>query len=447
MRPGSDLSRPFSIFDFSSRRAIVAAVSGGSDSTALLLLLKSFLEQNAPATRLVAVTIDHALRPASAAEAEQAAHLAALHGISHRTLVWTGEKPAAGLPAAAREARYSLLAGAARDEGADLIFTGHTADDQAETVMMRQARGDGIGLAGMAPATLFESAVWIARPLLQTSRETLRAYLRERDIRWSDDPTNSDAAFERPRIRQAIGDAGETQVAEALETARAASQARENLGRRAALRIAAFADRPSPGLVRLSRDFAAPDDREGAVHALRILLGCVGGATHLPDHDRTAHLFDRLAGERLCATLSRTVVDARRSGIFLRREARDPPPPTVLRESMNWDGRYRIASGRRDLSIAPHGVPDAAFETASGVPDSLVRAALATQPALWRDGQRLCLLPNALTDFGVEATPLAGPWARFLPSFDLAPAHAVAKLLGAPLPPAPPFASHIIGLA
>jgi tRNA(Ile)-lysidine synthase len=444
-----DLSeRLFSHIDFTN--GAVAAVSGGSDSTALLLLLKAHLDRTAPATKLLAVTIDHDLRPDAAAEARAVAMLCAAHGIAHRILVWSGRKPSTGLPAAAREARYRLLAEAAQAEGMGLILTGHTADDQAETVLMRRARDDGRGVAGMAPATLYDWRTWILRPLLGMRREALREVLRRRNVGWAEDPANADEHFERPRIRAALaGDGGKRRVAEALALAGQAAAAREEIGRRAAVPILAFAGRPAPGLIRLDLGFVTSGDTQAAVYALRILLAAVGGVSFLPDEARSEALFERLSTGSLCATLSRTVVDARRGGIFLRRESRNLPSAVPAAGTVIWDGRRRITLGDKPgiLLIAPLGSAAAARRAIAedGTPPSLVRAALAAEPALWRGGECLGLAQDGPASPAIATWPVVAPFARFLPSFDLAPAGAVAGLIGTPRIPAMPFGGHSAG--
>lgn len=457
---GPDLSdRFFSDFDFSN--GAVAAVSGGSDSTALLFLLKLHLDRTLPAARLLAVTIDHDLRPGSAAEAQAVGRLCAEHGIAHRTLVWSGPKPSTGLPAAAREARYRLLAEAADAEGIRVVVTGHTADDQAETVLMRQARDHGArddgarddgageeggrGLAGMAPATLHDWRTWIVRPLLGARRAALREMLKRCGIGWTEDPTNVDRRFERPRMRVALaGGDGEARFAQAIAKAGRAAAEREDLGRRAAALTGAFASRPAPGLIRLDRDFANAEDSEAAVYALRILLAAVGGVSFLVDGARCRALLERLRSGTLCATLSRTVVDARRTGIFLFREARNLPAVPAENQTL-WDGRHRITlSDRSDgLVIAPAG-PAAAegLGPADGVPASLLRRALAAEPALWRGGERLDFAGGGAAPPPMAIVPVVSPFARFLPSFDLEPAAAVAALIGAPPLPPSPFRGH-----
>ena len=141
------------------------AVSGGGDSLALLLLARAALPG-----RVKAATVDHGLRPDSAAEARRAGEFCAALGIPHTIRRWEGEKPVAGLQAAAREARYRLLAEAADDADCSLVMTGHTLDDQAETVAMRRERGAGRGLSGIAPATLHDKRIWFVRPLIGQRR-------------------------------------------------------------------------------------------------------------------------------------------------------------------------------------------------------------------------------------------------------------------------------------
>ncbi len=188
--------------DWKNVSALVLAVSGGPDSTALLWLASRWRNSLKRAPRLVAVTVDHGLRRESESEARAVARLAKSLKVEHRTLRWRGIKPGTGLPAAAREARYSLLADAARKIGATHVVTAHTRDDQAETLMMRLARGSGLsGLAAMARETP-RGPITIARPLLDVPKARLIATLRRAGIAYADDPTNRDRSFTRPRFRE-----------------------------------------------------------------------------------------------------------------------------------------------------------------------------------------------------------------------------------------------------
>ena len=187
--------------DWKAAPAIVLAVSGGPDSVALMWLAARWRRALARGPRLIAVTVDHGLRAEAAAEAREVRRLARSLDLPHRTLRWTGPKPKTGLPAAARAARYRLLAQAARSARATHILTAHTRDDQAETMLMRLLRGSGIaGLAAMARETEREG-VLLARPLLNVPKSQLIATLQRAKIGFADDPTNRDAGFTRPRIR------------------------------------------------------------------------------------------------------------------------------------------------------------------------------------------------------------------------------------------------------
>jgi tRNA(Ile)-lysidine synthase len=190
--------------DFKTLPAIVLAVSGGPDSVALMWLMARWRRSLARGPRLLAVTIDHGLRPEAAREARDVKRLARELELPHRTMRWTGDKPKTGVPAAARTARYSLLAQAARTLGAGHVLTAHTRDDQAETLLMRLLRGSGI--AGLSAMTR-ESArgdLLLVRPLLDVPKSRLVATLNKARIGFADDPTNRDTVLTRPRLRQLL---------------------------------------------------------------------------------------------------------------------------------------------------------------------------------------------------------------------------------------------------
>jgi len=185
---------------------LVLAVSGGPDSTALMVLAARW-RGRAKSPRLIAVTIDHGLRKESKREAKMVEALAKKLGIEHRTLEWTGRKPKTGLQEAARLARYRLLSQAANEVEARYVLTAHTLDDQAETILFRMARGSGIsGLAGMYSSwgMPVEEGIGIelVRPLLTVPKSRLIATLKAAKIRYVDDPSNRDPRFTRSRLRE-----------------------------------------------------------------------------------------------------------------------------------------------------------------------------------------------------------------------------------------------------
>jgi tRNA(Ile)-lysidine synthase len=187
--------------DWKAAPAIVLAISGGPDSVALMWLMARWRRALTRGPRLIAVTVDHGLRTEAAREARDVKRLAKSLDLPHQTLRWTGTKPRTGLPAAARAARYRLLAQAARKHGATHVLTAHTRDDQAETLLMRMLRGSGIaGLAAMARESE-RDGVRLARPLLDISKSRLIATLNKAKIGFADDPTNRDTGFTRPRLR------------------------------------------------------------------------------------------------------------------------------------------------------------------------------------------------------------------------------------------------------
>lgn len=192
--------------DLADCSVLVLAVSGGPDSTALLWLAARWRKALRRGPKLVAVTVDHGLRPAAKREAAAVKRLARSLGVAHRTLRWTGRKPSSGLQAAARAARYRLLAAAATRAGARHVLTAHTLDDQAETVLIRLTRGSGLsGLAAMARVSPLPAGgatdILLMRPLLDVPKARLLATLRRAGVGYAEDPSNRDPRFTRARLR------------------------------------------------------------------------------------------------------------------------------------------------------------------------------------------------------------------------------------------------------
>ena len=178
------------------------AVSGGSDSMAMLHLLSRVAPRLGWSVR--AVTVDHRLRPEAADEAAFVGRICQSLGVPHDILLWKHDEVAGNLMQAASDARYGLMAAWARDQGLDLIVLAHTADDQAETFLMGLSRAAGLdGLSGMRPHFDVDGMTF-CRPLLGHPREALRGFLSRHRLDWVDDPSNDNDRFARVKARHAL---------------------------------------------------------------------------------------------------------------------------------------------------------------------------------------------------------------------------------------------------
>lgn len=289
--------------------ALVLAVSGGPDSTALLWLAARWRNSLERAPKLVAVTVDHGLRKESAQEATAVKRLANKLKVEHRTLRWTGAKPKTGIQAAAREARYRLLSVAAHNAKAGHVVTAHTLDDQAETVLFRLLRGSGVsGLAGMSDASRVPVEegrdLVVLRPLLATPKARLIATLDSAGVAYARDPSNSDPRFARPRLRRdllpALSREGLT-IARLGRLARRVERVDEVLWQAFKAARAALCPEPWPARGSLSVDRRAFTDlpAEIGVRLLTAMIAHVGreGAPELGQLEALhAHLVYPTAG-------------------------------------------------------------------------------------------------------------------------------------------------------
>ncbi|ASG21029.1 tRNA lysidine(34) synthetase TilS [Nitrospirillum viridazoti] len=380
---------------FETAPTLAVGVSGGRDSLALTLLADRWAR--AQGGRVEALTVDHALRPESAAEAAQVGRWLAARGISHTILTWTGAKPATGLQAAARQARYDLLAAACRAHGILHLCLAHHREDQAETVALRQAGGSGVeGLAGMAAARALAD-VRLLRPLLTVSRADLGATCRALGQPWIDDPSNLMERYARGRLRRQGVPLGEL-LAQAAQAGRARSVLESGLADAVARHVLLAPE----GYAVVDVDTLGELPRPVALRLLAGLAAVVGGQPYLPPMQGAERLLTALPGlwapEAGALALTLAGTQARRLGgagdrrrlLLLRQAGRMAPPVPLTRAATRWDGRFQAVGdcGEGALTLGALGSVEARRLAALDLP-ALVRipkAVWPTLPALRRDG-------------------------------------------------------------
>jgi tRNA(Ile)-lysidine synthase len=275
------------------------AVSGGGDSVALMLLLAVYAKQ-AKIPPPIVLTVDHGLRADSAKDAKAVARMASEAGLKAHVLTFKGTVPTSDIEAEARHARYRLMGDWLTANKTGALYVAHTMEDQAETFLLRLARGSGLdGLSAMRAVTRFPlpgyDEIRLVRPLLEFPRAALRDYLKTKKQNWLEDPMNADPRFARSRLRAAwpqLDELGLTasRVADAAEHLGRAREALEGMTEALLDRAARFdAQGVLLDSVRLKM---AP--REVGLRALAAVLSRVSGDAYRPRFGRLERLFDSI---------------------------------------------------------------------------------------------------------------------------------------------------------
>jgi tRNA(Ile)-lysidine synthase len=388
---------------FADRSSIAAAVSGGADSLALMWMLHRWRSARATGPLIWVMTVDHRLRPSSAAEAAGVAALAKRYGMRNRILKWDGPKPATGIEEAAREARYRLLCRAADRTGIGDLLTAHHRDDQVETVLMRLGRGSGLtGLAGMRGARALSTKVTLHRPLLGIAKARLAATANAAGLEPVDDESNEDERFQRPRIRRVmpvldLAGLDADQIARsAMRLARADDAVEHYVD--AHLKTAVVIDRYAVAKLDRNRFREAP--AEVRLRALARLVGAMGGADWPPPRSEKLEAVEYalVAGNRFKRTLAGAVIASDDDVQIFREGGRNELPRinVAAGDEGVWDGRfaYRIGKAPEGLSIGPLGA--AGMKVVGLRNAALSPAAAAVLPALWLDREVVAVPPLSI---------------------------------------------------
>lgn len=388
---------------------IVLAVSGGPDSLALLFLAAEWQKRRANPPQILVATVDHGLRAESAAEAEFTAARSARLGLPHTALKWVyRDKPLSGLAEAARRARYELLEhyAATLEPGIrTAVVTAHTEDDQAETFLMRLARGSGVdGLAAMSPARPLSggSKIALVRPFLGVPKTRLAASLEVRGETWCNDPSNTNDAYERVRIRNAAP----ALKAAGVDVSAIARSARRLQNARDALDYAAMQFEEQLHLASNNNIFASFDRRQFArgprllrERVIADLIGRHGGTTPPPGLlEIEALVMELERRDEAMMTLGGAVVSAGPRQVRIWREAGrisegdlqlSPGVPSL------WDNRFWVTADLESagpVSVRALGAAGCKLlKGTAGTFDQVPGRAAAALPAFWSGGGLLAV--------------------------------------------------------
>lgn len=406
----SALIKPFGPFPHPYHFAI--AVSGGPDSMALALCAKEWAEKNDQ--RLIAFIVDHGLRSESANEAQETHERLKGIGINSEILIWEHAPIVTKLHMSARKARYRLLIDACKRRGIPDLWLAHQREDQAETILMRIAKGTGIdGLAGIAAENKVDD-IRLLRPFLSVAKERLIATCQNAELRFAEDASNASEKFARGRLRRVmplLADEGFT-LDRLIDLGMRAASVKDALDFYTHTLLQEATSRDDAGAIRidLARLSAAPCAIAGRV--LSACLNEVRAEDYAPEYASLMKLIDALCadGEMPSRTLQGCMISKTPTHVTVQREIAHITDAPIIKpgESVLWDKRWHVnltKNAAGDFTIRPlgtieHDVLDRlAPNLRHDVPQGRARAAL---PALYQDG-KLKLIPSFQDDSPARA--------------------------------------------
>ncbi len=334
---------------------IAVAVSGGADSMCLAFLTKNL--------NVRALIVDHGLRPESAAEASLTLERLKALSVPAEILTWHhDERPSSNIQAAAREARYELMAAHCRQNGIKTLLTAHHMNDQAETFLLRLNRGSGLaGLAGMVPKRDLENGLTLVRPFLQHRKEQLLEVLKHNSIEWIEDPSNTSETFDRVKARQMLDEPplkGLT-TERLAHTANALGRARRAIEHYVTVWLHTRVDFQEAGYAGFAAESLTTVPEEVGLRALAHLIRFASGQPYGPRFEKLERLFGSLAQQGFGgATLSGArFVSVGGGQVLVLREQAAVAPRAAIAHTTVWDGRYHVEINDNekwhDLEIGP----------------------------------------------------------------------------------------------
>ena len=374
---------------------IALAVSGGPDSTAMMLLAS--LSKKIKKDKVTVVVVDHGLRDGSANEAKLVCDNAKILGFKFKILKWGGVKPNTRIQELARKNRYHLITKWCKTKKINKIFLAHHLDDQMETFLMRLGKGSGVdGLASMDFLS-YISNICIVRPFLEIPKERLLEILSSSKLKWINDPSNFNMDFKRSRIREIIPILAEegidsNQISHVIKRMRSASK---SLNAQTKIIIHKYIhDFKNIAYFLDKKILIEVEDEEILLRVIEKIIMNISGSIYPTRGFKLKNiLFWFFSEDNVSAkTLNGVVIRKRKNNFIFYRELNDCDKSSVIKlqnsKYVCWDNRFSLkanmsknlevrALGNAGISILKEkkilkrqgykGVPLSAWKTAPGV--------------------------------------------------------------------------------